>query len=133
MIEKKVARDGIEPPTPAFSGLDSPEAITLNLSACRRSPRTLAFWDSNGTRFSGRSNLPTLLGPDPFANFQRILRILKEMRILFDAKDLINVVEHSERMALEHFADWLSRRGQPDGAHHVFDKLLGLSASPNCY
>jgi hypothetical protein len=67
------------------------------------------------------------------ANFLRILRIKKEIRILFDAKDLINVVEHSERMALEDFADWLSRRGQPDRAHHVFENLLGLSVSPNCY
>jgi hypothetical protein len=30
------------------------------------------------------------------------------MRILFDAKDLINIVEHSEPMALGDFADWLS-------------------------
>ena len=40
-----VARDGIEPPTPAFSGLDSPEANTLILSARRllRSPITPRF------------------------------------------------------------------------------------------
>jgi hypothetical protein len=77
--------------------------------------------------------LPNSIGPDPLANFQRIRRILKERRILFDTKDLINVVEHNERMPLEDFADWLSRRGQPDRAHHVFENLLGLSASPNCY
>ena len=40
-----VARDGIEPPTPAFSGLDSPEANTLILGARRllRSPITPRF------------------------------------------------------------------------------------------
>jgi hypothetical protein len=27
VLENKVARDGIEPPTPAFSGLDSPDPI----------------------------------------------------------------------------------------------------------
>ena len=29
VIENKVARDGIEPPTPAFSGLDSADPIVL--------------------------------------------------------------------------------------------------------
>jgi hypothetical protein len=77
--------------------------------------------------------LANSIAPDPLANFEPILRISKEMRILFDTKDSINVVEHGERMALEDFADWLSRRGQPDRAHHVFENLLGLSASPNRY
>jgi len=29
VIENEVARDGVEPPTPAFSGLDSPIPICL--------------------------------------------------------------------------------------------------------
>ena len=33
MIENMVARDGVEPPTPAFSGLDTAVAILLNLLA----------------------------------------------------------------------------------------------------
>jgi hypothetical protein len=40
-----VARDGIEPPTPAFSGLQPSEAITLNSSNFRplRGPKTPIF------------------------------------------------------------------------------------------
>src|SRR3954452_4850691 len=60
-----VARDGIEPPTPAFSGLDSSIAITNKLNDLHHSDRleSTLFWDSNGTEEwdnnPGRSNLPS--------------------------------------------------------------------------
>ena len=60
-----VARDGIEPPTPAFSGLDSSKAICLQTNYLQSfsSARAPFFWDSNGTREwdnkSGRSDLPS--------------------------------------------------------------------------
>src|SRR3954452_11597134 len=60
-----VARDGIEPPTPAFSGLDSAIAITNTLNDLHHSDRleSTLFWDSNGTEEwdnnPGRSNLPS--------------------------------------------------------------------------
>src|SRR5262245_36392551 len=46
-----VARDGIEPPTPAFSGLDSSRAIVFKINHIGHfsSSRTPFFWDSNGT------------------------------------------------------------------------------------
>ena len=43
-----VARDGIEPPTPAFSGLDSPKVIRLKSRHLRASgcPKCPIYWDS---------------------------------------------------------------------------------------
>jgi len=40
-----VARDGIEPPTPAFSGLATPRAITIELKGYRHFgvPKTVRF------------------------------------------------------------------------------------------
>ena len=64
-----MARDGIEPPTPAFSGLDSPNAIVIKIQHLDHFDRlkSLLFWDSNGTEEwdnnPGRSNLPS-----PFHN-----------------------------------------------------------------
>jgi hypothetical protein len=61
-----VARDGIEPPTPAFSGLDSSSVNYLKLNTLKYDDRlkSLLFWDRNGTKEwdnnSGRSNLPSL-------------------------------------------------------------------------
>jgi len=61
-----VARDGIEPPTPAFSGLDPSTAITFKLKYLRylSASKMPLFWDSNGTEKwdnnLGRSNLPSL-------------------------------------------------------------------------
>ncbi len=47
-----VARDGIEPPTPAFSGLNSFKAIRFILKdeAASVSRKPPVYWDSNGTR-----------------------------------------------------------------------------------
>src|SRR5262249_32806300 len=75
-----VARDGIEPPTPAFSGLDSSIANPFKARDLKHSDgfNSPLFWDSNGTKEwdnnSGRSNLPSLsIIPLPFrTNIHRL-------------------------------------------------------------
>jgi len=63
-----VARDGIEPPTPAFSGLDSFKAIAFNPKRLSHfsGPNRPVYWDSNGTTFLAGRNCLTRRFPSSF-------------------------------------------------------------------
>src|SRR5436190_18423931 len=59
--KEMVARDGIEPPPPAFSGLDSATVILLTLrwlSSARCTIYSAVYWRHNGTKISARRSSP---------------------------------------------------------------------------